>query len=115
MFGTVKNVCGALMFGLTLGFAAAPSASAQEVTVNVTVQNRRFEPAELQAPANRPILIRIKNNDTRPIEFESKSLRVEKVIAAKSEGVVRVRALSPGRYEFEDDFNKATRGVLVVQ
>jgi hypothetical protein len=103
------------VLGLALSFATAQPAAAQEVTLNITVQNRRFEPAELQAPANRPILIRIKNNDSRPIEFESKSLRVEKVIAAKSEGVVRVRALSPGRYEFEDDFNKETRGVLVVQ
>jgi Cupredoxin-like domain len=115
MFVTFKQVFGATVLGLALFFVAAQPAAAQEVTLNITVQNRRFEPAELQAPANRPILIRIKNNDSRPIEFESKSLRVEKVIAAKSEGVVRVRALSPGRYEFEDDFNKETRGVLVVQ
>jgi hypothetical protein len=46
------------------------------------------------------------------MEFESVSLRVEKVIAAASEGVVNVRALSPGRYEFFDDFQ---RGTLVVE
>jgi hypothetical protein len=49
------------------------------------------------------------------MEFESVSLRVEKVIAAGSEGVVNVRALAPGRYEFFDDFHQETRGVLVVE
>jgi hypothetical protein len=49
------------------------------------------------------------------MEFESKSLRVEKAVAANSEGVVNVRALKPGRYEFYDDFNEKARGSLVVQ
>ena len=31
------------------------------------------------------------------MEFESKALRVEKVVAAKSEGVINVRALKPGQ------------------
>jgi Cupredoxin-like domain len=37
------------------------------------------------------------------------------VIAAKSEGVINVRALKPGRYEFYDDFNDKVRGALTVQ
>jgi hypothetical protein len=49
------------------------------------------------------------------MEFESVSLRVEKVIASGGEGVVNVRALAPGRYEFFDDFHQETRGVLVVE
>ena len=40
------------------------------------------------------------------MEFESVSLRVEKVVAAGSEGVVNVRPLAPGRYEFFDDFHQ---------
>ena len=51
----------------------------------------------------------------RPIEFESTSLRVERVVAAKSQGVVNVRALKAGRYEFYDDFNDKARGALNVQ
>ena len=62
-----------------------------------------------------PISIRVKNLDSAPMDFESVSLRVEKVIAPSSEGVVNVRALAPGRYEFFDDFHQQTRGVLVVE
>jgi hypothetical protein len=49
------------------------------------------------------------------MEFESVRLRVEKVVAPNTEGVINVRALSPGRYEFFDDFHKQTRGTLVVE
>jgi hypothetical protein len=80
----------------------------------ITVKDHRFEPAELRAPANRPISISVKNADSAPIEFESVSLRVEKVIAPGTSGTVNVRPLAPGRYEFFDDFHQQTRGTLVV-
>lgn len=96
--------------------AAAPAVHAQQAeTVNITVRNNRFEPAEITVPANRPITIRIKNLNAQAMEFESVSLRVEKVVAPNAEGVVNVRALQPGRYEFFDDFRKETRGALVVK
>jgi Cupredoxin-like domain len=63
----------------------------------------------------RPLTIKIKNLDITPMEFESLSLRVEKVVAAGGEGALHVRALAPGRYEFFDDFHPETRGTLVVQ
>jgi hypothetical protein len=59
--------------------------------------------------------LEVKNLDAGPIEFESVSLRVEKVIAPGSIGMMNVRALVPGRYEFFDDFHPETRGVLIVQ
>jgi hypothetical protein len=37
------------------------------------------------------------------------------VIAPGSVGVVNIRPLAPGRYEFLDDFHPETRGALVVQ
>jgi hypothetical protein len=57
----------------------------------------------------------VKNLDSTPMEFESVSLRVEKVVTANSEGIIRLRPLSPGRYNFFDDFNQAANGVLVVR
>jgi len=65
--------------------------------------------------AGKPITVKVKNNSAKAMEFESTSLRVEKVVAAGSEGVVNVRALKPGRYEFYDDFNDKARGALTVQ
>ena len=93
----------------------SPSQAQQATEVQVTYSKGQFQPSELSAPADKPIALRVKNLDAKAMEFESKSLRVEKVVAANSEGLVNVRALKPGRYEFYDDFNEKARGALVVQ
>jgi len=92
-----------------------PSWAQQATEVQVSYSNGQFQPSELRAPADKPITFRVKNLDAKAMEFESKSLRVEKVVAANSEGVINVRALKPGRYEFYDDFNEKARGALTVQ
>ena len=103
-------------FVVLFGLAAASVALAQQnASLIVSVKNHRFEPAELAAPANVPITLRIRNLDASPMEFESVSLRVEKVVVGKGEGTIRIRPLSPGRYEFFDDFHQETSGVLVVR
>jgi hypothetical protein len=102
---------------VALVFAAAGSqASAQQAaSVSISVKNHRFQPAEIHAPAKVPIELRVKNLDATPMEFESVSLRVEKVVPGNSEGIIRLRPLEAGRYNFFDDFNQQTTGVLVVR
>jgi heme/copper-type cytochrome/quinol oxidase subunit 2 len=106
---TLVAICAIAMLPLS------PSQAQQATEVQVSYSNGQFQPSELRAPADKPVTVRVKNLDTKAMEFESKSLRVEKVVAAKSEGVINVRALKPGRYEFYDDFNEKARGALVVQ
>jgi Cupredoxin-like domain len=102
---------------LWLGFAGAPQISAQQTaTVEISIKNHRFQPTVIVAPANQPIAIRVKNLDPTPMEFESISLRVEKVVPGNSEATVNIRALQPGSYKFFDDFHQDTgNGVLVVK
>ena len=110
----IRTTAFALVVG-TMMVAAASSCAQEGTAVAISVKGHHFQPAEIQAPGNKPLAIRVKNLDTAPMEFESVSLRVEKVIAPGSEGTVNVRALAPGRYEFFDDFHQETRGTLVVQ
>jgi hypothetical protein len=91
------------------------SIAQQTATVSVSVKNHRFQPAEIQAPAKVPIELHVKNLDATPMEFESVSLRVEKVVTGNGEGIIRLRPLQPGRYNFFDDFHQETNGVLVVR
>jgi hypothetical protein len=93
----------------------SPSLAQQATELQVTYSKGQFQPAELRAPADKAIIIRVKNLDAKAIEFESKTLRVEKVVAANSEALLNVRAQKPGRYEFFDEFNEKARGALVVQ
>ena len=110
---TRKLALAVLCATATLG--VSPSKAQQATELRLTYSNGQFQPNQVSAPADKPVTFRIKNLDAKAMEFESTSLRVEKVVAANSEGVINVRALKPGRYEFYDDFNDKARGALTVQ
>jgi uncharacterized cupredoxin-like copper-binding protein len=96
-------------------FFGAPTARAEDtVTLSIVMQNHQFVPAELHAPAGKPIAIHVKNENDIVSEFESGDLHFEKIVPAGSEAVVYVRPLQPGRYNFYDDFHHATQGYLIV-
>ena len=114
-FAGVKPMAGVLALATAMLSPGSPSRAQQATTVDISVKGHHFEPAEIRAPANRPVIIRVKNLDAAAMEFESVSLRIEKVVAAGTQGVVNVRPLAPGRYEFFDDFHQETRGTLVIQ
>jgi hypothetical protein len=84
------------------------------VGVPITLKDHKFLPAEPHAPAGKPIVITLKNLDSAPAEFESNTLRVEKVVTGGGTIIMRIRPLEPGRYRFFDDFHPETQGFLVV-
>ena len=99
----------------SLFLANADTVSADEpVSIAITIKDHKFDPAEVHAPAGKPIALSVKNLDAIAAEFESDALHVEKVVPPGREAVVRVRPLEPGRYNFFDDFHRAPQGVLVV-
>lgn len=114
-----RSSIGKLWLGLVLTLCllpALPAARAEDaVTVTVSMKDRRFQPAELHAPAGKPIVIVVKNLDSAPAEFESNMLRVEKVVTGGGTITLRIRPLDPGRYRFFDDFHPETEGYLVVK
>ena len=102
---------------VALAFAVASGARAENsVEIALSYKDKKFDPPEISAPANTPIVIKLKNNDGKAMEFESKTLKVEKIIAAGADATINVRAQKPGRYEFFDEYNEKTaRGALVVK
>lgn len=97
------------LFGLT---HAAQAGTA----VHLTLKDHRFAPALVTVAAGQPVTIEISNLDPTPAEIESKTLRFEKIVAGNSRITVQVRALSPGRYRFFDDYHEdTTEGFLVAQ
>lgn len=110
---TRSVVIAALALGL---LAFMPAAQADDtVTVQLSLKDHRFQPAEPHAPAGKPIVIVLKNLDPVPAEFESNMVRVEKVVTGGGTVTIRIRPLQPGRYRFFDDFRPETQGYLVVQ
>src|ERR1700754_1008721 len=109
-----------LMVSLSLAViigCGAPLAVAEDAArVSVTLKDHRFSPAEPTAPAGKPIIIDVSNLDATPSEFESKTLRVEKVVPGGGKIAVQIRPLSAGRYRFFDDYHEdTTEGFLIVK
>ncbi|HMN72605.1 MAG TPA: cupredoxin domain-containing protein [Rhodoblastus sp.] len=108
-----------ILAAATLGgalIAAAPVRAEDGPTITLTVKDHRFDQTQPKAVANKPFTIVVKNLDQTAIEFESKTLRVEKVIVGGAEASFKIRALPPGRYKFEDEFHdKTAKGELVAE
>ncbi len=108
-----------IALGLALGLAAfiafAPAlARADDLTL--TIKDHKFTPAEIKVPANQRVELTVINDDATPEEFDSKALKVEKVIAGKSKGIVRIGPLKAGRYPFIGEYHEATaKGVVVAE
>lgn len=98
--------------GLMLTTAWADPAN----TVHLSLKNHLFSPPEVTAQAGQPITIVVTNLDSTPAEFESKTLRVEKVVPGGGTISLQIRPLNAGRYRFFDDFHEdTTEGFLVVR
>jgi hypothetical protein len=96
-------------------FVLAPAAArADELTL--TIKEHKFTPSEIKVPANKRVTVTVVNDDATPEEFESSALKVEKVIAGKSKGIVRFGPLKPGRYPFVGEYHESTaKGVVIAE
>jgi hypothetical protein len=111
-----SNLMLAATIFIASAIAAVPARAQSATEIQLSYKDKKFDPAEITAPANTPIVIKLKNLDAKAMEFESKTLKVEKVVAGSSDATINVRAQKPGRYEFFDEYNeKVARGALVVK
>jgi hypothetical protein len=101
---------------ILLAALGTPSGQALAQEFNLVIRNHQFEPQELRVPAGKRVSIYVANEDATPEEFESATLKVEKIIPGKSKGLVRIGPLAPGRYEFIGEFNADTaKGVIIAE
>ena len=101
---------------LALIFEHATSAMAQDAPYTLILKDHKFQPTEIEIPADKKITLIVKNQDPTPEEFESIELRREKVVPGGEQITVYIGPLKPGRYEFFGDFNPATaRGHIVAK
>ena len=114
MMKTFRNF---LLIPLALLFAAgAVPVFAAETELQLVIKNHQFQPTEIKAPAAQKLRILVHNQDSTPEEFESHSLKREKIIPGGAKATILVGPLKPGRYAFFGEFNPATaKGTLVIE
>jgi plastocyanin len=89
---------------------------AADLEVHIAIKDHKFEPSEIKVPAQQRIKLQIQNQDTTPEEFESHSLKREKVIPGGGKALISIGPLKPGRYTFFGEFHPATAtGVLIAE
>jgi len=110
------------LFGLAvIGLIAAPLVSLDRAAraddaIVITIKDHKFTPVEVKIPAGKRVVLTVVNDDPTPEEFESKTMKVEKVIPGKSKATVRIGPLEKGRYKFIGEFNEATaQGVVIAE
>ena len=110
--------CLIIVLSLTLLAAGglAFAASADDTVVELRFENRKFTPQTITVPANQPFRIKVTNASKEAIEFESFKLNREKVVGPGETIVVFLPALSPGSYDFYDDFHQdVPEGVIIAK
>ena len=105
----------AALAALSLSFAMTAAHAQDVVTVSLVVQDGKFEPATIEVPAGKRIKIEVSNEGKSPIEFESKALKFEKVLAPGAKSSVVVNPLKPGEYGFIDEFHPEAKGRIVAK
>ena len=105
------------LVALLLALTAVPARAADELLVyKLDVRDGVFEPATLEVPAGKRFKIEISNVGKGPIEFESRDLRQEKVLAPGAKSSVVINALKPGTYTFFDEYHMdLPKGKIIVK
>ncbi len=89
---------------------------AADPEITLTIEKNRFQPAEIKIKAGAPFVLVITNKDATAEEFESKELRIEKVIPAGKTVRLRMPALKAGTYGFVGEYHEKTaKGRIVAE
>jgi plastocyanin len=106
----------ALLPLLYLAVFVMPAFAADPPEIPITIEKNRFSPDEIKVKAGAPFVLVVTNKDATAEEFESKELRIEKVIPPGKTMKIRVRALKPGTYPFVGEYHEKTaKGRIVAE
>ena len=105
---------GVMIFGALGGAGAQTAGGAPELSL--TIEKNRFDPEEIRVKAGAPFVLVITNKDGASEEFESRDLRIEKVIPAGKTVRMRMPALKAGTYGFVGEYHEKTaKGKIIAE
>jgi plastocyanin len=82
----------------------------------IIIKDHKFEPANLEIPANKKVKLIVENQDKTAEEFESYDFHREKIIKGGSSATIFVGPLEPGVYKYFGEFNpKTAQGTLTAK
>lgn len=113
---TRANTMAALAFGALILAGPASARAEEPPTFELSIKGQAFVPGGIHVTAGKPFILKLKNENDAPVELEGKELKIEKVVAGKSEIVVRVRGMKAGRYLFVDEYQEdVAKGFVIAK
>ena len=101
---------------IALAALLAVPAFAADNTVSLTLKDHSFTPAQVHVKAGTATTVTLANDDADTEEFDSDSLKIEKIVRGHTTGMMRWRALAPGRYPFMGERHSDTaQGVVIAE
>jgi cupredoxin-like protein len=101
---------------LLIALSTIGAAHADDSSLQLRFEEHRFTPESLAVPAGQPLLVKVVNSSNETIEFESFKLNREKAIEPGEMITLHLPALSPGSYDFYDDFRQdVSRGSITAK
>ena len=113
----MKRMVMAGVAGLLLGaafVAALPAGAQAPQEIPLVIEKNRFQPDVIKVKAGAPFVLVITNKDKGPEEFESKDLRIEKIIPGGKTVRLRMPALKAGKYPFVGEYHSETAKATIV-
>jgi plastocyanin len=104
----VRGVASLVMALLAVGPLASVAVAADPVEIPLTIEKHQFSPTEIRVKAGAPFVLVIINKDATAEEFESRDLRVEKVVPGNKTVRLRLPGLRAGAYPFVGEFHEET-------
>ena len=93
-----------------------PADAGEAPPIAIRFENHHFVPQSLTVVAGQELVIMVVNASTETIEFESFKLNREKAVSPGETISVHIPALSPGSYDFYDDFHQdVPEGMIVAK
>ncbi len=108
-----KKILALLIMGCSL-FAANALAETKEY--KIVIKNHKFEPQNLDIPADQKVKLIVENQDKTIEEFESFDLNREKIIGGGKSAAIFIGPLKSGTYKYFGEFNQETaQGTITVK
>jgi hypothetical protein len=99
----------------SFSLSAAPVA-ASDAAATIKFENHHWTPLNVMVPAHQTLTIEVVNASNETIEFESFKLNRETAMTPGQTIKVPLPALSPGTYDFYDDFHQdVPQGTIVAK
>ncbi len=113
----MRRILLAALLAVSAAVFLIPAAQADEpLIITLSIKDNRFDQPRLEVPAGKKFVLLVRNLDGKAEEFESRSLKLEKIVPAGKEVKFNVGPLKAGEYSFFGEYHEKTaQGVMVAK